>query len=136
MKARITKDYHLPTGFEVGNIVSIIPNMQADANDVCNAPIGMCYLCKREDGILGYIPTMSLQLLPDDENKVIDWEQRRYEIAKEALSGILADRDQCYYACIHTAYAPGEERTVSKAVSQMAVACADALIEELKRTEQ
>lgn len=66
----------------------------------------------------------------------INWEQRRYEIAKEALSGILADTDQSSYACTHAVYAPREKPTVSKAVSQMAVACADALIEELKRTEK
>ena len=66
----------------------------------------------------------------------INWEQRRYEIAKEALSGILADADQVSFACTHAVYSPGEKRTVPKSVSQMAVACADALIEELKRTEK
>lgn len=66
----------------------------------------------------------------------INWEQRRYEIAKEALSGILADGEQCSYASTMADFAPGERRTVPKAVSQFAVACADALIEELKRTEQ
>lgn len=87
------------------------------------------------DGVL-HIRNFSdgdIQLLSD---KTIDWEQRRYEIAKEALSGILVDEDQVTYACAHAVYAPREKHTVPKAVSQMAVACADALIEELKRTEK
>ncbi len=48
------------------------------------------------------------------ECKPIDWEQRRYEIAKDALVGLLA--------------APGRTNVISRAVE-----FADALIEELKK---
>ncbi len=51
--------------------------------------------------------------------KEIDWEQRRYEIAKDVL---------CSYAL---KYDSGK-----KLMAQCAVECADALIEELKETSK
>ena len=50
----------------------------------------------------------------------IDWEQRRYELAKSAMNGILSDEND-------------EKYTIPKAIAQYAVACADALIEELRK---
>ena len=51
------------------------------------------------------------------ETKEIDWEQRRYEIAKSALIG-----------CVVTDKTPSP-----KAMAKSAVDLADALIEELKK---
>lgn len=48
----------------------------------------------------------------------IDWEQRRYEIAKDALAALLSN------PTIEGVYA---------SYSKVAVDCADALIEELKK---
>lgn len=68
----------------------------------------------------------------------IDWEQRRYELAKSAMQGILSNQDQIIYACF-------EERRVREAkgikdgiitpnvIAKYAVACADSLIAELKK---
>jgi len=63
----------------------------------------------------------------------IDWEQRRYEIAKEAMIGILSNEDEVNYACSDAEYSKNEVRTVPKSISRFAVACADALIGELKK---
>ena len=57
----------------------------------------------------------------DNKNKVImkeiDWEQRRYEIAKDVLCAFLQKYNNGY-----------------KMTAENAVDCADALIEELKKT--
>ena len=66
----------------------------------------------------------------------IDWEQRRYEIAKDAMSGILGDENNVEYACLAAEYSKNEKHTYPKAISRYAVACADALIEELKGGEE
>lgn len=66
----------------------------------------------------------------------IDWEQRRYEIAKEAMSGILSDENSVGYACLAAEYSKDEKHTYPKAISRYAVACADALIKELKGGEE
>lgn len=65
------------------------------------------------------------------ENK-IDWEQRRYEIAKSAMQGMIANptdfkrKDNEY----------SKERKLSAwEVAQVAMSFADALIVELKRAE-
>lgn len=62
----------------------------------------------------------------------IDWEQRRYELAKAAMQGILSDEEEVRYACSEADYKKGEVRTIPKSIAQFAIACADALINELK----
>lgn len=66
----------------------------------------------------------------------IDWEQRRYEIAKEAMSGILSDEDSVNCASLGAKYSETEKHTYPTAISRYAVACADALIKELKGGEE
>jgi len=66
----------------------------------------------------------------------IDWEQRRYEIAKDAMSGILSDEHNVEYASLATEYSENEKHTCPKAISRYAIACADALIKELKGGEE
>jgi hypothetical protein len=66
------------------------------------------------------------------EEKKIDWEQRRYELAKAAMQGILSNETEVDYACSEADYKEGEVRTVPKSIAQFAVACADALINKLK----
>lgn len=63
----------------------------------------------------------------------IDWEQRRYELAKSAMQGILSNEEEVYFARVCAKYKENEKHTVPKAVAQFAVSCADALIEELKK---
>lgn len=63
----------------------------------------------------------------------IDWEQRRYELAKSAMNGILSDENEVGYACSEAKYEKNEKHTIPKAIAQYAVDCADALIEELRK---
>lgn len=58
----------------------------------------------------------------------IDWEQRRYELAKSAMQGILSDINQSHYACSEENY----EEYIPKGIARFAIACADVLINELK----
>lgn len=62
----------------------------------------------------------------------IDWEQRRYELTKAAMQGILSNEEEVGYACSGATYKENEKHTVPKAVAQFAIACADVLINELK----
>lgn len=66
----------------------------------------------------------------------IDREQRRYEIAKEAINGILSNQDQCDVASSEAHYEENVIHTIPRTISQYAVACADALIAELKGDEK
>lgn len=70
------------------------------------------------------------------EEKKIDWEQRRYELAKAAMQGILSDEEEVRYACSEADYKKGEKHTVPKGIARFAIACADALINELKGGEK
>lgn len=74
-----------------------------------------------------------IEFLDITEQQPVDWEQRRYEIAKDAMKGILSNEDQCAYASSEAHYEEGETHTIPKAISRYAVALADTLIEELKK---
>ena len=67
-----------------------------------------------------------------DYNRCIDWEQRRYELAKSAMQGILSEETEVSYACSEADYKKGEKHTIPKSIARFAIACADALINELK----
>lgn len=56
----------------------------------------------------------------------IDWERRRYEIAKDAMNALI-QRQSAKDA------AEGQGKSLIKYASEFAVAYADALIEELKK---
>ena len=77
------KYYDLKTG----DIVEVNIDIKANAEDVLNELSGMCYLCKHR-GQYNYIPATCLDI--DFSEKDIDWEERRYEIAKSALNGLLS----------------------------------------------
>ena len=62
----------------------------------------------------------------------IDWEQRRYELAKAAMQGILSDKTIVSYASSEADYKKGEKHTIPISIARFAIACADALINELK----
>ncbi len=62
----------------------------------------------------------------------IDWEQRRYELAKAAMQGILSDNTEVGYACSEADYKKGEKHTIPISIARFAIVCADALINELK----
>lgn len=66
-----------------------------------------------------------------DEVKSVDWEQRRYEIAKEAVTAIMSNEDFC--AQVLCEGAEHGQRQIQTNIAHAAVVFADALIEELKR---
>lgn len=66
-----------------------------------------------------------------DEVKSIDWEQRRYEIAKESLTAIMSNEDFC--AQVLYEGAEHGQRQIQTNIAHAAVVFADALIEELQK---
>lgn len=70
--------------------------------------------------------------IKDNHNiKEIDWEQRRYEIAKDAMIMIMSDEklsSQILYTCILD-----KDKGSLSNISQTAVMLADILIKELKK---
>lgn len=109
-KLKVSWDFNR-TEIEKDTEVTVIKGMEADAADVLNAPYGMCYLCEI-DGVMSYVPAMYL-IITDWDN--IDWEQRRYEIAKECVAVLMRN-----------------EITLEDA-AKLSVEQADALITELKK---
>lgn len=63
----------------------------------------------------------------------VDWEQRRYEIAKSAMNGILSNEDGIKFALSEAVYDKDERHTVPKAISQYAIECANSLIKGLRK---
>lgn len=86
----------------------------------------ICYVGAFKRGLFKLIRRLKM------EEKKIDWEQRRYELAKAAMQGILSDEEEVRYACSEADYKKGEKHTVPKGIARFAIACADALINELK----
>ncbi len=62
----------------------------------------------------------------------IDSEQQRFELAKAAMQGILSNQHQVDFALSRADYGDGKCEC-SRAIAQFAIACADALIAELKK---
>lgn len=67
----------------------------------------------------------------DAPNKDIDWGQRRYEIAKSCINGVLGNDEMVDLAI--DAGLKKNCRDIPTNVAEMAVAFADALIAELKK---
>lgn len=116
-KLKVSWDFNR-TEIEKDTEVTIIKGMEADAADVLNAPYGMCYLCEL-DGVMSYVPAIYLIITGWDN---IDWEQRRYEIAKAAMQGVLSNPAFC------------NTSTNKDFPIKIAIYSADKLIEELKKT--
>lgn len=89
MKARVISTYYT-SSFKEGEIVEIIPNMEADAADVFNVPAGKCFLCKKEDSTLEYIIATDLQLLSSEDDPDY-WTKLEHQYAGMAMQGILSN---------------------------------------------
>lgn len=88
MKAKIIFDWVINnkgTKIRKDTIINVNTNIKADAKYVLNIPEGMCYLCNYNN-INFYVPIIYLDI--DFSEKDIDWEQRRYELAKDVLAGL------------------------------------------------
>jgi len=90
MKARVKATYYT-SAFNEGEIVEIIPNMEADSADVFNVPAGKCFLCKKEDGTLKYIIATNLQLLSSEDGTPDYWTRLEHQAAIAAMQGILSN---------------------------------------------
>ena len=66
-----------------------------------------------------------------NDSNPIDWEQRRYEIAKEAVIAIMSNEG--FYHQVLCEGAEHGQRQIQTNIAHAAVIFADALIEELKR---
>lgn len=60
-----------------------------------------------------------------------DWEQRRYEIAKDMMAAIMNNPD----ITAGVAYEPKPTEDVSVTLAKVALIFADALVSELKKTQ-
>ena len=76
-----------------------------------------------------YLKVSELDLFEDF--KAIDWEQRRYEIAKETVTAIMSNED--FYHQVLCEGAEHGQRQIQTNIARAAVIFADALIEELKK---
>lgn len=78
-----------------------------------------------------YLKVSELDFFGDFET--IDWEQRRYEIAKETVTAIMSNED--FYHQVLCEGAEHGQRQIQTNIARAAVIFADALIEELKKKE-
>lgn len=109
MKGKLIKRWkYNDVDIQCGTEVIIIKGMESDASGVLNAPYGMCYLCEL-NSIMTYIPATHISIT---EWSNVDWEQRRYEIAKSVMCSSSGSPES---------------------MADYAVRCADALIQELKK---
>lgn len=112
MKAKIIK---------TGEIVDV---MSFKSSEGCPEKDGVCYVDSE-----GLEHTQKLNALRDlevidnTEDKAVDWEQRRYEIAKEMIAAFLSNSSREIYE--------GDFKTQA----EYAVVFADALIAELKKID-
>lgn len=88
MKAKIiSKNPYAPQLGE-GEIVTIVPGMETDAEGIWNVPAGKLFLCRKEDGTFAYTTPRDLQILPDASDDV-DWTAFRRETAKDILCAMV-----------------------------------------------
>lgn len=75
-----------------------------------------------------YLKVSELDFFGDFET--IDWEQRRYEIAKETVTAIMSNED--FYHQVLCEGADHGQRQIQTNIARAAVIFADALIKKLK----
>lgn len=123
MKARIRK---------TGEIVDVIAFKYSEA---CPEKDWVRYVDSEGLDLIQELNALEdLEVIDKTEDKAVDWEQRRYDLAKSAMNGILSNENEVGFACSEaTRYGKNEKHTIPKDIAQYAVACADALIEELRK---
>ena len=122
MKARVKATYYT-SAFNEGEIVEIIPNMEADAADVFNVPAGKCFLCKKEDGTLKYIIATNLQLLASEDDPDY-WTRLEHQYAGMAMQGLMSYTEQI---------TPKEGRSFRDEIVDISANVAHALVEKMKK---
>lgn len=127
MKARVKETYYT-SAFNEGEIVEIIPNMEADAADVFNVPAGKCFLCKKEDGTLKYIIATNLQLLSSEQDPDY-WTRLEHQYAGMAMQALLSSDTMM------EVLSRRDNGTMEEEVAREAFDYAHALVEKLKSSD-
>lgn len=124
MKAKLLKGYSIDesTSLVAGTEIEVVTGYCT-----CN---GYDYECDI-NGRRVVISSEYLQIT--DLTPHIDWEQRRYELAKEAMTAVMCNDN--FLDLVIDVESERGNRDILKAASVAAVAYADALIEELKKED-
>lgn len=117
------------TGVEISKTEMLVIGTEVEIVDV-QYGCYTSYVCKIPSG--KQIPIEAYKIDITDYTPPMDWDRLRIELASKAMQGILSNEENTKYACMECRYDENEVHTIPKAISQFAVACADALIEELK----
>jgi hypothetical protein len=99
--------------------------------DSLNGYDSVVYRCKLPKGKQVMINSNKVDIT--DYNPYINWEQRRYEIAKETVTAIMSNED--FYHQVLCEGAEHGQRQIQTNIARAAVIFADALIKELKKGE-
>lgn len=135
MKAKIKATATLRAGtgdltyfgqFHRGEEVDIIANCNADSADIYNTPAGNCFLCRRSNGTMSYALATDLEII--DYAPSIDWEQRRFDLAKSAMQGMLSNPT-------YDVFDNGFSNANTQLIVLSSIEYADELIRQLKGVE-
>lgn len=117
------------TGIEISKTEMLVIGTEVEIVEVRHE-CDMYYMCIIPGG--KRIPVAAHKIDITDHTPFVDWGVLRREFAGRAMHGILSNGENTQYSYHECKYDENEPRSIPKAISQFAVACADALIEELK----
>lgn len=113
----------LNTDISISNNEMLLAGTEVEIVDSLNGYTGVVYQCRLPKGKQVMISANKVDIT--DYSPHIDWEQRRYEIAKSAMQGMLAHS---------TRYKPrNPNMNWHNAIAEEAKELSDALIKELKK---
>ncbi|MCE8566515.1 hypothetical protein K0F19_07665 [Bacteroides fragilis] len=115
-------------GIELSKTEMLAIGTEVEILDSLNGYAGVVYRCKLPKGKQVMINSNKVDIT--DYSPYINWEQRRYEIAKETVTAIMSNED--FYYQVLCEGAEHGQRQIQTNIARAAVIFADALIEELK----
>lgn len=119
----------LNTGISISNNETLLAGTEVEIVDSLNGYTGVVYQCRLPKGKQVMISANKVDIT--DYSPRIDWEQRRYEIAKETVTAIMSNED--FYHQVLYEGAEHNQRQIQTSIASAAVVFADALIKELKK---
>lgn len=118
-------------GIELSKTEMLAIGTEVEILDSLNGYAGVVYRCKLPKGKQVMLNSNEVDIT--DYSPYIDWEQRRYEIAKETVTAIMSNED--FYHQVLCEGAEHGQRQIQTNIARAAVIFADALIKELKKGE-
>lgn len=115
-------------GIELSKTEMLAIGTEVEILDSLNGYAGVVYRCKLPKGKQVMINSNKVDIT--DYSPYINWEQRRYEIAKETVTAIMSNED--FYHQVLCEVAEHGQRQIQTNIARAAVIFADALIKELK----